>query len=142
MMILTYEDFLNENFIQKDLQYIQIFENYSDVMDQLEDSIQNKFVCTIFYKGENKSSILQGTRTIEPYSVGVNEFGNTIVRGWLIRGTSRTGKIDPSLVPGWRIFRIDRISTISQTLQNFTVPRKGYNRDDKKMTEVMFSASF
>jgi len=122
--------------------YVMLYEDFNNVMTKLEDAITNKFVCTIYYKGERPGLVDDGYRYIEPYALGVNIQGNTVVRGWLIKGTSRSGKRDSSLVPGWRLFRVDRISEINPTLQKFTVPRKGYNSQDSKMSEVTFFADF
>jgi predicted DNA-binding transcriptional regulator YafY len=121
---------------------IMLFEGFNEVVEQLQNAITNKFVCTIYYKGERKGLVDDGYRYIEPYALGVNKQGNNVVRGWLIKGTSRRGRIDPSQVPGWRLFRVDRISIVTPTLQKFTVPKKGYNADDSGMTEVTFSAQF
>lgn len=111
-------------------------------MDMLKNAIQNKFVCTIYYKGEVKGIVDDGYRYIEPYALGVNQLGNTVLRAWLLKGKSRRGRIDPKQVPGWRLFRVDRIFSISTSLQKYSIPRKGYNADDSGMTEVTFSAKF
>ena len=122
--------------------FSELNENFDDTMIKLQDAITNKFVCTFYYKGEQKGIVDDGYRYVEPYALGVNKHGNTVLRAWLIKGTSRTGKIDPTLVPGWRLFRVDRIEILNQTLQKFTSPRKGYNADDQGMTEVTYSAQF
>lgn len=125
-----------------ELVHVAIFENYAMNLEKLEDAITNKFVCRIDYKGEMGTKILPGSRLIEPYAIGVDSNGNTLIRAWLISGISRSGKINPKLVPGWRLFRLDRINSVNPTLQKFLVARKGYNPDDKNMSEVTFSASF
>jgi predicted DNA-binding transcriptional regulator YafY len=117
-------------------------EDYNENMTKLQDAITNKFVITFYYKGERKGVVDDGYRYVEPYALGVNKHGNTVIRAWLIKGVSRSGKIDPSLVPGWRLFRVDRIGMINPTLQKFTTARKGYNSDDQGMTEVTYSAQF
>lgn len=122
--------------------FSELNENFDDTMIKLQDAITNKFVCTFYYKGEQKGIVDDGYRYVEPYALGVNKHGNTVLRAWLIKGTSRTGKIDPTLVPGWRLFRVDRIEILNQTLQKFTAPQKGYNADDQGMTEVTYSAQF
>lgn len=120
-----------------------LFEDYNVTMTRLQDAIKNKFVCVIFYKVENKLGFLAGhQRVIEPYAIGVSRTGNIVVRAWLQRGASKTGQKDHSLVPGWRLYRLDRITAISTSLQKFEVPRKGYNPEDKGMSEVMVSAQF
>jgi predicted DNA-binding transcriptional regulator YafY len=142
--LIGLKDFSSSLLEQKshDSEHVMLFESFSNTLQILEDAITNKFVCKIFYKGERPGAIDSGYRNIEPYALGVNSKGNTVLRAWLIDGTSRTGKANPKLVPGWRLFRVDRISEISVTLQNFTVPRKGYNSQDKGMTEISFAADF
>jgi predicted DNA-binding transcriptional regulator YafY len=140
--LLDYNNFskLNEN--DSNVNYVMLRESYNDTMTKLENAITNKFECTIYYKGEIKGVVDDGYRYIEPYALGVNKQGNTVLRAWLKKGMSRSGKIDPSLVPGWRLFRIDRISIITPTLAKFTTPRKGYNSEDNGMTEINFAAKF
>lgn len=111
-------------------------------MEKLESAIDNKFVCTIDYRGEPKTKILPGMRVIEPYALGTDKHGNTLLRAWLIRGYSRSGKINPNLVPGWRLFRVDRMTIVTPSLQKFTVPKKGYTAQDSMMKEVLHSATF
>jgi predicted DNA-binding transcriptional regulator YafY len=117
-------------------------EDFKENFTKLEDAISNKFVLNFYYKGEQKGVVDDGYREVEPYALGVNKHGNTVLRAWLIKGISRSGKIDPSLVPGWRLFRVDRIGMVNPTLSKFTTPRKGYNADDQGMTEVHTSAQF
>jgi predicted DNA-binding transcriptional regulator YafY len=142
--LISYENFktsINESLIISN-EHVMLREDYNSNLTVLKNAITNKFVCTIYYRGEQKGVVDDGYRYIEPVAIGVNKSGNTVVRAWLTKGKSRTGKIDRSLVPGWRLFRLDRISSISTSLQTFTVARKGYNARDKHMTEVMFSAKF
>lgn len=121
----------------------QLFEDLrSQNLEALQDLIVNKITCTVDYRGEFPSDILNGLRVIEPYTAGVNDKGITYVRAWLIRGISKSGRVDPSVVPGWRLFRVDRIKSITPTGQKFTVPRKGYNDQDSAMSEILFTAAF
>jgi predicted DNA-binding transcriptional regulator YafY len=111
-------------------------------LELLKDFINDKFVCTVDYRGERIGDILDGVRIIEPYTVGVMENGDTYLRAWLIKGISKTGKADPRVVPGWRLFRIDRIKTINSNNEKFEVPKKGYNDKDTSMSEILFTAAF
>ena len=130
-----------ENFLDFE-EFHSINEDFNDTMTKLQDAISNKFVINFYYKGERKGLVDDGYRYVEPVAIGVNKHGNTVLRAWLIKGVSRSGKIDPSVVPGWRLFRVDRIGMVSPTLQKFTVARKVYNADDQGMTEVLYSAQF
>ena len=143
--LLNYESFLKLNEssgVSTEAPYVMLLESYDDTMTKLESAITNKFECTFYYRGERKGIVDDGYRYIEPYALGFNKQGNTVLRAWLKKGTSRLGRIDPKQVPGWRLYRIDRISIITPTLSKFTVPRKGYNAEDSHMTEVTFSAIF
>jgi hypothetical protein len=131
---------LHEN-IQEPL-HVQLFENYDQVMRNIQFAIENKMVCIMDYKGEQGTKVVPGTRYIEPYTLGYDSKGNTMLRAWLIKGISRSGRINPRLVPGWRMFRVDRTHFFNPTMEKFTVPRKGYNPEDKNMTEVTVTASF
>ena len=143
--LLDYTSFSKLNESKEDSKQsscVMLLESYTENMTKLENAITNKFECTIYYKGERKGIVDDGYRYIEPYALGVNKHGNTVLRAWLKKGTSRAGKIDPKQVPGWRLFRVDRISIITPTLAKFLTPKKGYNADDAHMTEVTFSANF
>jgi predicted DNA-binding transcriptional regulator YafY len=119
-----------------------LLENVDQTIEKLEDIVANKIVCSVDYKGEDPNDPLRGIRFIEPYTVGISEKGQTYLRAWLIKGVSKTGRKNPRLVPGWRLFRVDRIKAINPTLQKFTVPKKGYNDQDSAMEEILFTASF
>ena len=123
-------------------EYNKIFESFDSNMQHLKDAINNKFVCMIDYRGEINGKVDNGIRYIEPYVIGTNNIGNTLLRAWMIKGVSRTGKIDPSLVPGWRLYRFDRIFNVNSTDEKFTVAKKGYNFKDSKMIDIIISATF
>lgn len=130
MSILTFNEFF-------------LYESLENNILKLEDAINNKFVCIIDYRGEDKGSVENGIRYIEPYVLGTNRLGNTVLRAWMSKGVSRTGKIDPSLVPGWRLYRVDRMFSITQTLDNIRDARKGYNvARDGKMSDIIASIKF
>lgn len=140
--VIKFQNFSLNETLSNDLEHVALFEAFSQTMEKLEEAVTNKFVCKIDYRGEKPGDILDGIRIIEPVAVGVDTSGTTLVRAWLIRGVSRTGRINPRLVPGWRLFRVDRIRSITLTLQKFSKPHKGYNADDSMMSEVMFAAKF
>lgn len=105
-------------------------------------SMENRNVVTFWYDDpEEGDGIDPGYREVEPYVFGRHyKSGNEVIRAWLVRGVSKTGKVDPSLVPGWRLFRVDRMGNWIDTdekfepYQNGNPTRIGYNPDDKHMT--------
>jgi len=119
-----------------------LLENDQEMLTKLEDLVNNKITCSIYYKGERIGDILDGIRFIEPYCVGIGNDKQYLLRAWLIKGVSKTGKIDPRVVPGWRLFKINRIRTITPTLDKIEVPKKGYNIEDSAMKEILFTSNF
>jgi predicted DNA-binding transcriptional regulator YafY len=140
--VTLYDDFLLTETVQVEPMHVALFEAYAQTLQKLEDAVANKFVCKIDYRGEKPGDILDGIRIIEPVAVGVDTSGSHLLRAWLIRGVSKTGRANPRLVPGWRLFRLDRIRSIQPTLEKFKRPHKGYNSDDSMMSEVLFSVKF
>lgn len=140
--VTSYSDFLLSEALVTETHHVALYEAFAQTLEQLEDAVTNKFVCKIDYRGERPGDILDGIRMIEPVAVGVDTSGSHLLRAWLIRGVSKTGRANPRLVPGWRLFRLDRIRSIQPTLEKFRRPHKGYNADDTMMSEVLFSAKF
>jgi predicted DNA-binding transcriptional regulator YafY len=119
-----------------------LYEDFREILDKLQTAIRKKMVCIIYYQGEPGDGVEPGTRYIEPYALGISSKGNMVVRAWLIKGVSRTGKINPKLVPGWRLFKVNRIKTLDQTLEKFAKSRPDYNPEDEHMTKVITAAKF
>jgi predicted DNA-binding transcriptional regulator YafY len=140
--VTLYSDFLLTESVETENVHIALFEAFSQTLEKLEDAVTNKFVCRIDYRGEKVGDILDGIRIIEPVAVGVDTSGSYLLRAWLLRGVSKTGRANPRLVPGWRLFRLDRIRSLQPTLEKFRRPHKGFNADDSMMSEVLFSAKF
>jgi hypothetical protein len=125
-----------------DISDILLLEGYTQNMEKLAGCVKNRFQCVIDYRGERVGVIQDGLRLIEPYVIGVNSQGNTVMRAWMVRGASKSGRINRSLIPGWRIYRVDRVRMANPTLTKFMVPRRGYNPEDSNMTEVFHYAQF
>ena len=126
-------------------------------------AIREARVIKIYYAGDNINK--PGFRTIEPYCYGTNHFGNLCIRAWQIggvsdtpQGTMKKGGIDPlSRIPGWRMFRVDKITSwdnvaggnngkgktaykIFDTTQTYiSSNRPKYNPKDKDMTSIVIS---
>lgn len=110
-------------------------------MDDVQNAIRKKQVVTIFYDGDEPGG--RGLRTIEPVCLGTSNSGNRVLRAWDMEGASHTAKIGEQPLPGWRLFRLDKVMTIKPTNNYFTSPRPGYNfNGDKSMTNVIINAQF
>lgn len=110
--------------------------------DGILKSLQNRNIVLFWYDDpEDPEEVKPGYREVEPYVYGKHfTSGNDVVRGWLIRGISKTGDLDPTVKPGWRLFRVDRMKNWSDTKEKFNPFPKGspahpdYNPNDKHMT--------
>ena len=80
------------------------------------DAIRLRHVVRVLYRG--------GVREVEPYVYGRNSTGDELLRAYQLRGVSRSG------TPGWKMFRVDDISSVSVTFEPFTAPRAGYDPAD------------
>jgi predicted DNA-binding transcriptional regulator YafY len=110
-------------------------------LGDLQDSIKKKIVMTIYYDGDEPGG--KGYRRIEPVCLGYSKAGNLVLRAWDLDGASHTDTIGEQPLPGWRLFRADKILTYQPTTDNFTEVRDGFNRTgDKSMTNVIAIADF
>lgn len=122
----------------------------------LIDAIKNRKVIYIYYAGHDDKSnngrgvVTKGFRTIEPYLIGVTKPGNLVLRAWQQNGASdsnkginRTPRPDHDILPGWRLFYVDGITSMLLTGKKFSTAknkiRPKYNPDDKQMKEIIYA---
>ena len=109
--------------------------------EEIKNSIKNKNLVTIYYDGDDNGG--KGLRVIEPFCYGVSKAGNAVIRAWEREGASYTAQKGEQPLPGWRLFRVDRIGSYNfDPRQNFTEPRPSYNPNDKGMTSIKLCAEF
>jgi len=110
-------------------------------LNDIQDSIRKKIVVTVYYDGDEPGG--KGYRRIEPVCVGYSKAGNLVIRAWDLDGASHTASIGEKPLPGWRLFRADKIFTYQPTTDNFTEVRPNYNPNgDKSMERVILNAQF
>ena len=110
-------------------------------LGDIQDSIKKRIVVTIYYDGDIPGG--KGYRRIEPVCVGYSKAGNLVVRAWDIDGASHTDSIGEKPLPGWRLFRADKIFTYQPTSDTFSEVRPNYNPNgDKSMERVILNAKF
>lgn len=116
------------------------------------DAINNHEYVYIYYTGDENNKM--GYRTIRPYVLGRTKEGNEVLRAWQdnrksvsYRASGRrpdhefwTDDLDNKEKPGWRLFRVDRISSIYPTGNQFIdnegkviIPKKYREGSDKQM---------
>lgn len=110
-------------------------------LSDIQDSIRKRIVVTIYYDGDIPGG--KGYRRIEPVCIGYSKSGNLVVRAWDIDGASHTSYIGEKPLPGWRLFRVDKIFTYQPTTDTFNQVRPNYNPNgDKSMERVILNAKF
>ena len=110
-------------------------------LDSIVDAIKNKQVVIIYYDGDEPGG--RGIRQIEPVCLGVSKAGNKVLRAWDSEGASHTGYKGEQPLPGWRMFRLDKILSNKPTGEVYNTPRPGYNfNGDNSMVSVIINAVF
>ncbi len=100
--------------------------------------INNHEYVYIYYGGDDGAA--KGSRTIRPYVLGTSKAGFKVLRAWQDRGSSHTFANKPTRdpsekhdywiddegsKPGWRMFRLDKISKIYPIGKKFNDSRGG-----------------
>jgi predicted DNA-binding transcriptional regulator YafY len=110
-------------------------------MESIVDAIKKRKKVIIYYDGDEPGG--RGLREIEPVAFGYSNAGNPVVRAWDMEGSSHTGYLGKQPLPGWRLFRLDKIMSLQPTGETFDTPRPDYNfNGDKTMKTVIINAKF
>lgn len=110
-------------------------------IDSIVDAIKKKNKVVIFYDGDEPGG--RGLRKIEPVCFGYSKADNPVLRAWDEEGASYSASKGEQPLPGWRLFRVDKIYSFKPTGEKFTQLRPGYNPNgDKSMVRVIINSSF
>jgi hypothetical protein len=110
-------------------------------IESVVDSIKKKQVVVLYYTGDAPGG--DGLRTIEPVCLGVSKAGNKVLRAWDYEGASHTATIGTQPLPGWRLFRLDKITSYKPNGQVFNEMRPNFNPNgDKSMVSIITLANF
>ena len=110
-------------------------------IDDIVNAIKQQQKVIIYYDGDEPGG--RGIREIEPVCLGVSKSGNKVLRAWDGEGSSHTAYTGEQPLPGWRLFRLDKVLTYKPSGENFTSPRPGYNpKGDKSMNRVIINSVF
>jgi hypothetical protein len=85
----------------------------------------------INYKGEEDKHFAGHERVIYPMVLGRSSKGKTLLRAWHLNGWSVSQKRHINKI--WRLFRTDRILSMTFTGSFYRLPPSGYNMNDKGM---------
>ena len=110
-------------------------------IETVVDCIKDKKKCIIYYDGDEPGG--RGLREIEPVCLGNSKAGNKVLRAWDMEGASHRGYLRTKPLPGWRLFRLDKILSIKPTGENFAEMRPNFNPNgDKSMTSIIIISKF
>lgn len=110
------------------------------------DAINKRKIIYIYYVGDKNNK--RGYRTIRPMVYGITKAGNGVVRAWQEAGASDSAKIGNRypdakgrMKPGWRLFRVDAMTSFLPTGKFFSNdPKKippDYNSNDKQIYQIL-----
>ena len=102
---------------------------YSD--DLMAKAIKYGMMFPINYKGEEDKHFAGHERVIYPMVLGRSSKGKTLLRGWHLNGWSVSQRRHINKI--WRLFRTDRILSMTFTGSFYRLPPSGYNMNDKGM---------
>ena len=110
-------------------------------LDSIQSAVNNRNVVIINYDGDEPGG--KGIREVEPVALGKSKAGNLVMRGWDREGSSHTAYKGEQPLPGWRLFRLDKILSFKPTGEIYNEPKPGYNfNGDKSMVSVITIAKF
>ena len=110
-------------------------------VDSVVNAIKNKQKVVIYYDGDEPGG--RGLREIEPVCLGTSKAGNKVMRAWDEEGSSHTAYKGEQPLPGWRLFRLDKLLSLKPSGENFAEMRPNFNPNgDKSMTSIIIIAKF
>jgi len=110
-------------------------------IDSIVDAIKRRKKVIIYYDGDEPGGT--GLREIEPVCLGTSKANNKVLRAWDMEGSSHTAYKGEQPLPGWRLFRVDKILSFKPTGEFFDSPQPNYNfNGDKSMTNVIINTVF
>jgi len=142
----TVEFVVKENYdLIEDHEYIPRFslKNVKDIADipinnpiKYTDELMTKaikygMIFLINYKGEEDKHFSGHERVIYPMVLGRSTKGKTLIRAWHLNGWSVSNKRHINKI--WRLFRADRILSLTFTGSFYRLPPAGYQPNDKGM---------
>jgi len=102
---------------------------YSDEI--MSKAIRYGMMFLINYKGEKDKHFAGHERVIFPMVLGRSSQGKMLLRGWHLNGWSVSQRRHINKI--WRLFRTDRILSMTFTGSFYRLPPAGYNMNDKGM---------
>jgi hypothetical protein len=102
---------------------------YSD--EVMTKAIRYGMIFLINYKGAEDKHFAGHERILYPLVLGRSSQGKVLLRGWHLNGWSVSQRRHINKI--WRLFRTDRILSMTFTGSFYRLPPSGYNMNDKAM---------
>jgi hypothetical protein len=115
----------------KEIANIKINEPIKPTEEMILKAIKYGMIFLISYKGEKDKSFAGHERVIYPMVYGKSTEGKPLLRGYHLNGYSVSN--NRSIEKIWRMFRFDRVLSITFTGSFYRLPPQGYNMDDRGM---------
>jgi len=125
--------FLENKILRENIETFRLLLNEAVDEKSIVDAIQKHEYLYIYYAGDEKNKM--GYRTIRPYVLGTSKAGNLVLRAWqdnaknsyhFEKRPTRKDSLnhdywidEKGMKPGWRLFRLDRISKVYPTGKKF-----------------------
>lgn len=103
---------------------------------RINNIMDKKTVVKIYYQGsyDGNETINAGFRSIEIFTYGLTLRANRAIRAW-----QREGSSDSGIKAGWKLFLLNKITSIDNTIQTYSGIRPDYNPNDSGMTTIFRS---
>jgi hypothetical protein len=121
----------------KDIANIPINEPIKYNEQTMIKAIKYGMIFLLNYKGEGDTHFAGHERVIYPMVIGRSSKGKTLLRGWHLNGWSLSQKRHINKI--WRLFRTDRILSMTFTGSFYRLAPVGYNMNDKGMRGGMIA---
>jgi hypothetical protein len=115
----------------KQIADIPVNEPMKPTEELITKAIKYGMIFLISYKGEKDNNFAGHERVIYPMVVGKSSKGNILVRGYHLNGWSVSN--NRSIEKIWRMFRLDRVISVTFTGSFYRLPPAGYNMNDRGM---------
>jgi len=118
----------------KDVQQIAdlpVNEPLKPTMEIIIKGIKYGMIFLINYKGEKDNHFAGHERTFQPMVIGKSSKGKILIRGFHLNGWSVSSNRHVTKI--WRMFRLDRVLSITFVGSFYRLPPSGYNMNDKGM---------
>lgn len=115
----------------KEIVGVPINEPIKPTQELIIKAIKYGMIFLINYKGEEDKHFAGHERVIYPMVIGRSSKGKFLIRGYHLNGWSVSSNRHVNKI--WRMFRFDRILSMTFTGSFYRLPPQGYNMNDKGM---------